>query len=129
MLTEDLRIYRDTFELAKYVLFLQRNIARDVRYGLFQEIINLLCKATDYIFTANSDKSQRFVALCRYIEVLGGVRTRIRLLGECRYIPVKKQNYIALTIDKCLKQAVGWRNATHGQSLQGKYQTESANIE
>lgn len=126
MLTENLKIYRTTFELTKVALAHQNDVAKVVRYGVYSDMVRILFDAMDLIYIANSDRRNRVASLCRYIELLGGVRSRVRLLGEGRYLSLRTQDRMAGMLAECLKQAAGWRNATQGESPQGMFQTESA---
>ena len=120
MLTENLQIYRKTFELAKVVLKKQKDISKAVRYGVYSDTVRMVFEAMDLIYVANSSRANRLHALGRYIELLGGVRSRIRLLGEERYLSKRAQDNIVCSLTECLRQATGWRNATLCESSQGE---------
>lgn len=114
MLSEQLQIYRDTFKLCQALLAYNNNISRTVRYGIYADCISMSCEALDCIYLANSDISKRYEALNRYICLMGGVRSRIRLLSENekgRYLSIQQQHVLMLMLDKVNRQAIGWRNS------------------
>lgn len=116
MITESLQIYRDTFDLARQLLTYQANVPKVVRYGEYGKAISLACEAMDMIYVANSDKSERLWALTRYLQMIGGVRSRVRLLEESRFLSVRQATVLMRTIDKVQKQATGWRKSSQSQS-------------
>ena len=111
MLTEDLQIYRDTYKLASMLLAQYQNINKYVRHSVYSDIISASCEACDLVYRANSDMTGRTQHLQRYLEVIGGIRTRVRLLGEQRYVNVKFATNVMYMLDKISKQATGWRNS------------------
>ena len=116
MLSEDLQIYRDTYELAKTLHVYSRNVPKHARYGEYGRAMSMSLDALDMIYVANSDKNGRIAALTRYLQLIGGVRSRVRLMGELRYISPRQSVILMGLIDKTSRQATGWRNASHGQS-------------
>ena len=115
MLSEDLQIYRDTFELCKLMHTYSGNVPKSVRYGEYGRAMSMSLDALDMIYVANSDKDRRPAALTRYLQFIGGVRSRIRLIKELRLISVRQSVNLLYLIDKVQRQAIGWRNS-HGQS-------------
>lgn len=115
MLTEELQIYRDTYRLAGLLLSWTNNMNRCVRYSVHADCVSMTLAACDLIYRANSDRDSRTIHLQRYLELIGGVRTRVRLLHEQRYIDVRKATNAQYIIDKVAKQATGWRNSSAHQ--------------
>lgn len=120
MLSEQLQIYRDTFKLCQALLSYNNNISKTVRYGMYADCLSMSCEALDCIYVANSDVSKRYEALGRYICLIGGVRSRIRLLSEnekWRYLSVRQQHTLMLILDKVNRQAIGWRNSAQNARI------------
>ena len=118
MLTENLQIYKDTKELCRVLLTYQPNIAKIIRYGEYGKVISMACDALDLIYIANSDIEKRYKVLVRYLQIMGGVRSRISLFTETKSLTPKQSVNLMLMIDKVLKQATGWRNSTYRQSYE-----------
>lgn len=118
MLTENLQIYKDTKELCRVLLTYQPNIAKIIRYGEYGKAISMACDALDLIYIANSDIEKRYKVLVRYLQIMGGVRSRISLFTETKSLTLKQSVNLMLMIDKVLKQATGWRNSTYRQSYE-----------
>ena len=116
MLTENLQIYKDTKELCRQLLIYQPNIPKMVRYGEYGKAVSLAFEAMDMVYVANSDASERLWSLVRYLQMMGGVRSRIALFTELRYLSPRQSVCLSLMIEKVMKQATGWRNASQRQS-------------
>lgn len=111
MLSEQLQIYRDTYELAKAMYGYYNNVPKALRYGEYGHALSMTLDALDMIYVANSDVAERYWALTRYLQLAGGVRARIRLFGELQYLSPKQSTYLLRIIEKVQKQATGWRNS------------------
>lgn len=116
MLSENLQIYRDTYELCKRLCLYAQNVPKYWRYGEYGRAVSMSLDALDQIYVANSDQEQRPAALTRYLQLIGGVRSRVRLSKELNYISAREVVNLMYLIDKVSRQATGWRNASHGQS-------------
>lgn len=126
MLTEELRIYRDTFKLCEILMRYQvggvpkgdhpREMPKYVKHGVFQQTLDKALAALDSIYIANSHVTGRASALGRYLENLGCARSRIRLMGEMEYLTVRQQTNLMSLVDKCAKQATAWRKSTQSES-------------
>ena len=89
MLTENLQIYKDTKELAKQLLIYQPNVPRIARYGEYGKAVSLACEAMDMIYVANSSVVERLQSLTRYLQMIGGVRSRVSLLTETKALSLR----------------------------------------
>ena len=118
MLSEDLQIYRDTYELARKLYEYSQHVPKHVRYGEYGRAVSMTFEALDLIYVANSDKDERPAALRRYLQLIGGVRSRIRLMGEMKYLSPRQAVNVNFLLERMSKQATGWRNS-HGQSRNG----------
>lgn len=74
--------------------------------------------ALDAIYVANSDETNRPEVLSRFLQLIGGVRSRIRLFTELKYLSPKQSVNLQLLIDSVSKQATGWRNSSLRQNRQ-----------
>lgn len=121
MLSEELQIYRDTYELAKALYRYYKNIPKALRFGEYGHVLSMALDALDMIYVANSDAAERYWALTRYLQLVGGIRARVRLFGELMYLSPKQSTYLCLLVEKVQKQATGWRNsqARAAESRQG----------
>lgn len=117
MLSENLQIYRDCYELAKALMTGESQVPKQLRYGEYGRAVSMSLDALDMVYVANSDIMERPAALTRMLQLLGGVRSRVRLMGELRHLSVRRTAYLMTLIDRVSRQATGWRNATsQGQS-------------
>ena len=111
MLSENLQIYHDTFDLVKALYQYIDKVPRALRYGEYGHTVSLALDSLDMIYVANSDKEERYWALTRFLQITGGVRSRIRLFGELRYLSPRQISYLSRLIDVVQKQARGWKNS------------------
>lgn len=116
MLTEELQIYRDAYELAKRTFSYAGNVPKTVRYGEYGRVMGMVCEVMDLVYVANSDFEERPAALRRTLQLLGGIRSRVRLFGELRYLSPRESVAMMKGIEKIGRQATGWRNTSQGQS-------------
>ena len=127
MLSEDLQIYRDTYELCRLLFIYQNDVPRSARYGEYGRAVSMSLEALDLIYVANSDVMRRPAALMRFLQILGGIRSRVRLFGELRYLSIRRVVNLSLLAEKIGKQATGWRNSSHGVSRGVKCNTGEPN--
>jgi hypothetical protein len=123
MLSENLQIFRDTYELCAQMYKAMPDVPKHARYGEYGRAVSMSLEALDQIYVANSDREQRPAALTRYLQLIGGVRSRVRLFKELKVLSARQTVNMMYLIDKVSKQATGWRNASHGQSRQGTSKT------
>ena len=120
MLSEDLQIYRDTYQLCKLMYGYMKDVQKQARYGEYGRAVSMALDALDLIYVANGSRQERIAVLTRYLQLIGGVRSRVRLFGELGLLPAKRTVNLMYLIDKVSKQATGWRNASLSQSYGGK---------
>lgn len=112
MLSEDLQIYKDCYNLCKALLMYQPQISKTIRYGEFSVAVQYACSALDTIYLANRDISGRGEKIAEVQRLVGGIRSRVRLFGETKFITVRQATSLMFLVDKVAKQATAWRNAT-----------------
>lgn len=121
MLTEQLSIYRDTFRTCVTLMKYQTGgvpkgdvphpkMPKCITNGAFQQCVDKMLEALDKTYIANSKESSRYEVLQDYLCLVGAVRSRIRMLGELRYLTDKQQTNLMFMLDSCGKQATAWRN-------------------
>lgn len=110
MLSENLQIYHDTFDLCKALYQYMDKVPRSLRYGEYGHTLSMSLDALDMVYVANSDRSERYWSLTRFLQITGGIRSRVRLFGELRCLSARQTAYLCRLIDKVQKQAHGWRN-------------------
>lgn len=126
MLTENLTIYRDTFELCRMMMLYMNDVPRSHRFGEYGRAVSMALDALDMIYVANSSIEERPAALARYLRIIGGVRSRVRLFTEARVLPPKRSVNLMTLIERVSRQATGWRNNSQGQSRQAKANREGS---
>lgn len=87
MLTENLTIYRDTFELCRLMMLYLDSVPRSHRFGEYGRAVSMALDALDMIYVANSSIEERPAALTRYLQIVGGVRSRVRLFTVVKHRP------------------------------------------
>jgi hypothetical protein len=112
MLSEDLQIFRDAYELARLLFVYGKDVPKHVRYGEWAKAQSLVFEVMDMIYTANSSKEERHWALTRVLMMIGGVRSRVRLFGELRFVNPRRAALLQHRIEGITKQAIGWRNSS-----------------
>ncbi len=112
MLTNNLLIYKDTYSFILQLMKYINNFPKRIQYGQGEKSIDISLSALDLIYVANSSIEDRYENLTKFLQLIGAVRSRIRLFGEMRYLSVKQTTILMLMLDKIVKQAINWRNAS-----------------
>ena len=119
MPSEKLQIYRDTYLLVQQLYKYINNVPKHLRYGEYGHAVSMALDALDLIYVANMYPQDRYTTLAKFLQLIGGVRSRIRLFGELRYLSIKQSSCLALMIDTVYKQAAGWRNSSqHARTVE-----------
>ena len=59
MLSEDLQIYRDTYELCRLMYAYMKDVEKSARYGEYGRAVSMALEALDQIYVANIDRQGR----------------------------------------------------------------------
>ena len=113
MIAQKLEIYKTTLDIVNYLYKNLKNVQRLVRYSIYQKICDITADALDLIYLANKYKDKRIAYLEKYIDNMNKVHSRLRILGENKYLSQKQVTFLMLRLDSCLKQATGWRNSSY----------------
>lgn len=111
MLSEDLQIYKDTYQLCRELLKHSKNVSKLIRFGEYQVAMSKAFSAMDMIRIINSDMNHRHENLDRFLMVLGEVRSRITLFADLQLLQVKAATNLIYLIDKVSREGTGWRKA------------------
>jgi hypothetical protein len=79
-------------------------------------MVAMACEAMDLIYVANSDERSRTETIVRFLQVFGGIRSRICLLAEVGSLSPRQSVSLMRLADKIGRQATGWRNASQRQN-------------
>lgn len=81
MLSENLQIYRDTYELCRLLFIYQNDVPRSARYGEYGRAVSMSLEALDLIYVANSDVMRRPAALMRFLQISGIVNINMKKIA------------------------------------------------
>lgn len=109
MLSEDLQIYKDTYNLCKELLKHSKNVSKLIRFGEYQVAMSKAFSAMDMIRIINSSIDHRYEKLGEFLMVLGEVRSRITLFADLQLLQVKAATNLVYLINKVSKEGTGWR--------------------
>ena len=118
MLSENLQIYKDTYDLVRQMYRYMNNVPKHVRYGEYGHAVSMVLDALDLIYVANSDMDGRVGTLTRYLQLIGGIRSRVRLFGELQYLSVRQATILCTMMEKCSRQATSWRNSSQARTTE-----------
>lgn len=116
MITEQLQLYRDTTKFAEYLMHMNNTMCRQVRYNIWGDVLKSSCELIDCIYVANTYVDRREESLTRYLVLLGGVKTRLRLLHEGRYTSPRQNTHLMQIAEGCSRQATAWKNSVRKSS-------------
>ena len=109
-LTEELPIYKATYDLVLAIFNIVKNFNKEYKYTLGESIKKEAVSAVSNIFRANCVTDKRpYLEKARENTEL--VRLYIRLLKDLRQINVKQLVYINGHIENVSRQLTGWLKA------------------
>lgn len=106
--SEDLYIYKDTFQLCKLLMQYSKNVSKLIRFGQYEVAISKACQALDLIRRINSSFERREQGLNEFIMLISDVRSRITLFAEAQYLSVKAATNLNHVLGKVSQEAYGW---------------------
>jgi hypothetical protein len=116
MLARDTKIYKDTFELAKYVFGVTKKIKAEYRATIARRIEDLTLQLSMKIVEANlcpPNSDERVRVLGRdFILVQEQLFFLLALSQDKKIIDEKSHANIARRLDEIGREATGWRKAT-----------------
>lgn len=111
MIYENLPVYKVTYDLLLLIFRLNRNLQKDYRYTLGENIKNELISLLVCIYNANS-VPQKTSILAKAREHVVVVKLQIRLLSDLKQISLKQYAQAAEIIESISKQLAAWHKAS-----------------
>jgi len=109
-LTEELPVYKASYDLLLTIFHLSKNFQKDYKYTIGESLKNEVVSMVTSIYRANSsaDKSGHLQKARESVEV---VRLYVRLLKDLHQISVKQVVNINVHVENISKQLTGWQKA------------------
>ena len=104
---ENLPVFKATYDLLLDVYARTKNVPRDLRYTLVQDLKNGLTDLLVLIYKANSCHDKEPI-LRECLDRFLAVRLRIRLLKDMHHISVSQFAQLALKTETISKQLTAW---------------------
>ena len=108
MKSEELQIYKDTFNLCKILMTYSKNVSKIVRFGQYSVAVSKACTALDLVRRINSSFEGREHNLNEFCLLISEVNSRIALFTQAGYLPVKAATNLAYLTDKVMAEGFGW---------------------
>jgi len=116
MLTEDLKIYKDMYDLTKFIVEAKHNFSREHKYDLGNRLLDKAVECCELVQCANSDKSQRVAYLQDFARCFGSLRLYLRLCRDFGQIPNDKFGRVLELTAEIGKQCTAWRKSASAKS-------------
>lgn len=110
MLANELKIYKDTYQLVNHLLAWKGNMPRMYRYDLGEKLIITVLGLFDLIQYANMSIESRARYLNQFIVKFELVKTLLRLCFERQVFSLKQQAEICRLTSLIGRQATAWKN-------------------
>lgn len=113
MLTSELPIYRDTFDLVSLLIDYVAQFPKSHKHTIGQKMTNVSLELFEYLQLANrsaGDKAARMRMLEGFLVKFELLKVLIRLCGEKRIFSIKQLARVITLTDKIGKQATAWKN-------------------
>jgi|ERR1035437_664099 hypothetical protein len=106
----DLPVYRDTYKLILKIFECTKDLSKEYKYTLGQDMKRDALQLVRSIYRANksTDNKEHLETFLEDFELL---KLEIRLCTDMKILPIKKQAELSLLMDNIGKQITGWRNA------------------
>lgn len=105
-----LPVYRDTYRMILMIFRTTKELPREYKYSLGQDLRRDSMQLVRHIYRANSAQgAERAAALQRFGDDFELVRLQLRLCFDLRLIPTKPFAEITETMETISKQIAGWR--------------------
>lgn len=108
-LSEDLPIFRDTYQLLLLVLQLKNNLPRSHRYDLGTRMVTYCLNMAELVREANTTHD-KVPVLERLLRCHGNLTMALRACGDMGLFGTKKHAQFILLLTKIGKQATAWKN-------------------
>ena len=104
---ENLPVFKSTYDLLLDVYVRTKNVPRDLRYTLVQDLKNELTQLMVLIYKANCLRAKE-ETLRECLDLFLSARLRIRVLKDMHYISIKHFAQLSLKTESISKQLTAW---------------------
>jgi len=112
MIANELKVYRDTYDLVNKVIDIQMKFPRLYKFTIGQKLMNVGLDLFEYIQLANMFKESRCRHLNGFVVKFELFKTLIRMSADKKLLTLKQQADIARMTNCIGKQVSAWKNAT-----------------
>jgi hypothetical protein len=102
----DLPVYRDTYQLILKIFEVTKDVPKEYKYTLGQDMKRDALQLVRSIYRANKSTAKR-VHLEAFLDEF-----ELRLCTDMKVLSFKKQAELTVLMDSIGKQVTGWRNAS-----------------
>ena len=113
MLTSELPVYRDTFNLVSLIMDYSVTFPKSYKHTIGLKLMNVALELFEYLQLANrsvDDRVYRIRMLEGYLVKFELIKVLIRLCGEKRIITVKQLARLSVLTEKIGRQVTAWKN-------------------
>lgn len=114
---DNLPVFKAIYDLLLEVYQRTRNVPRDLRYTLVQDLKNELLDLMVLVYQANGQREKEPL-LRKSLEVFMYVRLRIRLLKDMHHLSIPQFAQLCLKTESISKQLTAWHK--YSQKVQTK---------
>ncbi|PLX21396.1 four helix bundle protein [Candidatus Parcubacteria bacterium] len=107
---DHLPVYKTSYDLLLFVFQITKDMNREYKYTLGQEIKKETVEMISYIYRANSRMDKKDL-IGKSIENIEVIKLYFRLLKDLKQINLKKMVYITEKIESISKQLNAWQRA------------------
>lgn len=107
----DLPVYKDTYKLILLVYEITKDLPREYKYTLGQDMKRDGLQLVRSIYRANRAENKK-VHLEEFLDNFEILKLEIRLCVDLKILSIKKQSETAVLFDSIGKQITGWKKAS-----------------
>lgn len=112
MLTSELPVYKDTFDLVSLIMDYTPSFPKSYKHTIGQKMTNVSLELFEYLQLANrsvNERSYRVKMLEGFLVKFELLKVLVRLCGEKKIITVKQLARLSILIEKIGKQVTAWK--------------------
>lgn len=107
MVYDNLPVFKTTYDLLLLMFRIGKNLQREYRYTLGENVKNELVKLLVCIYHANND-TEKILHIQNAQQCVVIIKLQIRLLTDLKQIPLKQYTAMAESVASISKQLAAW---------------------
>lgn len=115
-LSSDLKVYKDTYEMASFIMDCVDNFPKAYKHNLGNRLIDKSLNCLDFIERANTDRDHRASHLSNFQIEFAALKTLLNLCKDRHLINLRQSGRFGAFSSNIGRQIVGWKKSALRES-------------